>query len=115
LLRKRAQRGICRNAAAHEYFGRFCHIRTSARRHDADRPPVQAVGIRRAAYLEIALREGLSLATLDESLLKAVEGEAKRNAVARWRVGERLPAAAIPRAARVDVLVESALLTSPAG
>lgn len=70
---------------------------------DAPKPPPQRVS--------------LSAARLSRTreVLFMVEGEAKRSAVARWRAGERLPAAAIQPAGGVDVLVESALLTSPAG
>ena len=43
-------------------------------------------------------------------VLFLIEGESKRDAVARWRAGEDLPAAAIRPAAGVDVLLESRLL-----
>ena len=46
-------------------------------------------------------------------VLFLVEGESKRSAVAQWRAGDRIPAAAIRPASDVDVLVESALLASP--
>jgi 6-phosphogluconolactonase len=68
---------------------------------DAPKPPPERVSLS-AARLSRA-REVLFL----------VEGEAKRDAVARWRAGEPLPAAAIRPAGGVDVLVEAALL--PAG
>ena len=65
---------------------------------DAPKPPPQRVS--------------LSAARLSRTreVLFMVEGEAKRDAVARWRVGEPLPAGAIQPAGGVDVLVESALL-----
>ena len=65
---------------------------------DAPKPPPQRVS--------------LSAARLSRTreVLFMVEGEAKRDAVARWRAGEQLPAAAIRPAGGVDVLVESALL-----
>ncbi len=44
-----------------------------------------------------------------------VSGEAKHRAVAEWRAGKDLPAAAITPAAGVDVLVESTLLMPFAG
>jgi 6-phosphogluconolactonase len=65
---------------------------------DAPKPPPERVSLS-AARLSRA-REVLFL----------VEGEAKRDAVARWRAGEPLPAAAIRPTAGVDVLLESALL-----
>jgi len=57
-------------------------------------------------------RVSLSAARLSRSraVLFLVEGRAKREAIARWRSGERLPAAAITPAAGVDVLTESELL-----
>lgn len=60
---------------------------------DAPRPPPQRVS--------------LSAARLSRSreVLFLVVGESKRAAVARWRAGERLPAAAIRPAPGVDVLV----------
>jgi 6-phosphogluconolactonase len=65
---------------------------------DAPKPPPQRVS--------------LSAARLSRTreVLFMVEGEAKRDAVARWRAGERLPAGAIHPAGGVDVLVDSALL-----
>ena len=65
---------------------------------DAPKPPPQRVSLS-AARLSRA-REVLFL----------VEGESKRDAVARWRAGEQLPATSIQLASGVDVLVESALL-----
>jgi 6-phosphogluconolactonase len=61
-------------------------------------------------------RVSLSAARLSRTreVLFLVEGEAKREAVARWRASERLPAGAIRTAGGVDVLVESALLEPPA-
>jgi 6-phosphogluconolactonase len=43
-------------------------------------------------------------------VLFLVTGESKRGAVARWRAGESLPAAAIQPPAGVDVVVDAALL-----
>ena len=65
---------------------------------DAPKPPPQRVSLS-AARLSRA-----------REVLFMVEGEAKRNAVARWRDGVPLPAGAIQPAGGVDVLVESALL-----
>ncbi len=65
---------------------------------DAPKPPVQRVSLS-AARLSRA-REVLFLVT----------GESKREAVARWRAGEDLPAAAIRPANGVDVLVDADLL-----
>ncbi|MGH8565001.1 MAG: 6-phosphogluconolactonase [Gammaproteobacteria bacterium] len=65
---------------------------------DAPKPPPQRVSLSAARLSRT--REVLFL----------VEGEAKRDAVARWRAGEHLPAGAIRLAGGVDVLVESALL-----
>jgi 6-phosphogluconolactonase len=70
---------------------------------DAPKPPPQRVSLSSARLSRT--REVLFL----------VEGEAKRNVVARWRAGELLAAGAIRLAGGVDVLVESALLTSRAG
>ena len=60
---------------------------------DAPKPPPQRVS--------------LSAARLSRTheVLFLVAGEAKSDAVARWRAGERLPAGAIRPAAGVDVLV----------
>jgi 6-phosphogluconolactonase len=69
---------------------------------DAPKPPPQRVSLS-AARLS-GTREVLFL----------VEGEAKHDAVARWRAGQQLPAGAIQPAGGVDVLVESALLGQPA-
>jgi 6-phosphogluconolactonase len=65
---------------------------------DAPKPPPQRVS--------------LSAARLSRTreVLFMVEGEAKREAVARWRAGEQLPAGAIQPAGGIDVLVESTLL-----
>jgi 6-phosphogluconolactonase len=62
---------------------------------DAPKPPPQRVSLS-AARLNRA-REVLFL----------VAGESKRDAVARWRAGEQLPAAAIRPAAGVDVLIST--------
>ena len=58
-------------------------------------------------------RVSLSASRLSRAreVLFLVEGEAKRDAVKRWRVGADLPARAILPRAGVDVLVESMLLT----
>jgi 6-phosphogluconolactonase len=66
---------------------------------DAPKPPAQRVSLS-------AARLGRS-----REVLFLVNGESKREAVARWRAGEDLPAAAIRPAAGVDVLVDAALLT----
>jgi 6-phosphogluconolactonase len=65
---------------------------------DAPKPPPERVSLS-AARLSRA-REVLFLVT----------GESKREAVARWRAGDDLPAAAIQPAAGVDVLVDASLL-----
>ena len=65
---------------------------------DAPKPPPQRVSLS-ASRLSRA-REVLFL----------VEGAAKRDAVARWRMGETLPASSIKPHAGVDVLVETRLL-----
>jgi 6-phosphogluconolactonase len=59
-------------------------------------------------------RVSLSAARLSRAseVLFLVEGEAKRDAVARWRAGERLPAASIQPVTGVDVLVEASSLAS---
>ena len=56
-----------------------------------------------------AQRVSLSASRLSRAraVLFLVAGESKRAAVARWRAGEQLPAAAIRPAAGVDVLVSS--------
>jgi 6-phosphogluconolactonase len=46
------------------------------------------------------------------AVLFLVEGEAKRNAVTKWRTGADIPARAIQAKAGMDVLVESALLSA---
>ncbi len=65
---------------------------------DAPKPPPQRVS--------------LSAARLNRSrqVMFLVSGESKRDAVARWRAGENIPARAIAAEDCVDVLVESALL-----
>jgi 6-phosphogluconolactonase len=67
---------------------------------DAPKPPSQRVSLS-AARLS---RAG--------SVLFLVEGESKRDAVARWRMGDNIPARSIHAQAGVDVLVESMLLSS---
>jgi 6-phosphogluconolactonase len=62
---------------------------------DAPKPPPQRVSLS-AARLSRA-REVLFL----------VMGESKRDAVARWRAGEQVPAAAVRPAAGVDVLIST--------
>jgi 6-phosphogluconolactonase len=62
---------------------------------DSPKPPPQRVSLS-AARLSRA-REVLFL----------VAGESKREAIARWRAGERLPAAAIRPATGVDVLLST--------
>ena len=69
---------------------------------DAPKPPPQRVSLS-AARLSRA-REVLFL----------VAGESKREAIARWRAGEQLPASAISAVARADVLIESNLLKARA-
>ena len=66
---------------------------------DAPKPPPQRVSL--SAVRLSRAREVIFL----------VEGEAKRDAVKRWRMGAELPARAILPRAGVDVLVESMLLT----
>ena len=65
---------------------------------DAPKPPAQRVS--------------LSAARLSRSrqVLFLVSGESKRDAVARWRAGENIPARAITPEKGVDVLIESMLL-----
>ena len=65
---------------------------------DAPKPPPQRVS--------------LSASRLSRSgeVMFLVEGESKRDAVARWHAGDQLPARAIQPAAAVDVLITSALL-----
>jgi 6-phosphogluconolactonase len=57
-------------------------------------------------------RVSLSAARLSRArcVLFLVDGEAKRDAIARWRAGDRIPASAIAPASGVDVLTESNLL-----
>jgi 6-phosphogluconolactonase len=57
-------------------------------------------------------RVSLSAARLSRArcVLFLVDGEAKREAIARWRAGDRIPASAIAPASGVDVLTESGLL-----
>lgn len=65
---------------------------------DAPKPPAQRVS--------------LSAARLSRSrqVIFLVSGESKRDALARWRANENIPARAIAPEKGVDVLVESALL-----
>jgi len=76
---------------------------------EADAPDVLAVF---DAVKPPPQRVSLSAARLSRAneVLFLVEGEAKRDALMRWRASERLPAAAIHPASGVDVLVEAALL-----
>jgi 6-phosphogluconolactonase len=67
---------------------------------DAPKPPPQRVSLSAARLSRT--REALFL----------VEGEAKRSAVAQWRVGADIPARAIHPQAGVDVIVESQLLSA---
>ncbi len=67
---------------------------------DAPKPPSQRVSLS-AARLSRA-----------RQVLFLVEGESKRDAVARWRMGANIPARSIHAQAGVDVLVESMLLSS---
>ena len=62
---------------------------------DAPKPPPQRVSLS-AARLSRA-----------RTVLFLVAGESKRDAIARWRAGERLPAAAICPATGVDVLLST--------
>jgi len=57
-------------------------------------------------------RVSLSAARLSRArcVLFLVDGEAKREAVARWRAGDRIPASVIAAASGVDVLTVSGLL-----
>lgn len=57
-------------------------------------------------------RVSLSAARLSRAreVLFLVEGEAKRDAVARWRAGAAIPARAIMPASGVDVLIDAGLL-----
>jgi 6-phosphogluconolactonase len=75
----------------------------------ADAPDVLAVF---EAPKPPAQRVTMSAARLARSraVLFLVEGEGKRDAIARWRAGELLPAAAIRPPAGADVLVPASLL-----
>jgi 6-phosphogluconolactonase len=64
--------------------------------HDAPKPPAQRVSLS-------AARLGRS-----HAVLFLVAGEGKRDALARWRAGDDLPAAAIHPEAGVDVLLVDA-------
>ena len=57
-------------------------------------------------------RVSLSAARLSRArqVLFLVEGEAKRDAVARWRTGAAIPACAIRPASGIDVLIDAGLL-----
>jgi 6-phosphogluconolactonase len=65
---------------------------------DAPKPPPQRVSLS-------ATRLGRA-----HEVLFLVSGESKRDAVARWRAGEELPARSITPTAGVDVLIDAALL-----
>lgn len=65
---------------------------------DAPKPPPERVSLS---------AERLSRA---RTVLFLVEGEAKRDAITRWRNGETIPAMSITPAAGVDALTESSLL-----
>jgi 6-phosphogluconolactonase len=64
------------------------------------------------APIRVPQRISLSAARLNRSrqIIFLVSGESKRQAVARWRAGEHIPATAITGELGVDVLVESSLL-----
>lgn len=66
---------------------------------DSPKPPPQRVSL--SAHRLSRTREALFL----------VAGASKRSAVARWRAGDRIPAASIRPEGSVDVLVESAALS----
>jgi 6-phosphogluconolactonase len=68
---------------------------------DAPKPPPQRVSLSAARL------------SRTRAVVFLVEGESKRDAVMRWRMGADIPARAIHPEAGVDVLVESTLL--PAG
>lgn len=70
---------------------------------DAPKPPPERVSMS-AARLSRA-----------RQVLFIVSGESKRLAVSEWRAGKDIPARAIQPASGVDILVESALLETPAG
>ena len=78
------------------------HARDVLSVFDAPKPPPQRVSLS-AARLSRA-REVLFL----------VEGEAKRDAMRRWRTGADIPASSIHSPAGIDVLVESQLLKADA-
>ncbi len=61
-----------------------------------------------AARARVAERARLSRA---REVLFLIAGDSKRDAVARWRAGENIPARAIRPRAGVDVLIESKLLS----
>ena len=69
------------------------------------------------APIRVPQRVSLSAARLNRSrrVIFLVSGESKRQAVARWRAGEHIPARAITGESGVDVLVESSLLQSSGG
>jgi 6-phosphogluconolactonase len=69
------------------------------------------------APIRVPQRVSLSAARLNRSrrVIFLVSGESKRQAVARWRAGEHIPASAITGESGVDVLVESSLLQSSGG
>lgn len=69
---------------------------------DAPKPPAERVSL--SANRLSRAREVLYL----------VDGESKREALARWRAGERVAAAAVHPAQGVDVLVTASLLAIPA-
>jgi 6-phosphogluconolactonase len=64
----------------------------------AQKPPPQRVSLSAAGVRRT------------HAALFLVDGEAKREAVARWRAGDALPARAIRPPAGVDVLLEASLL-----
>ncbi len=69
---------------------------------DAPKPPAQRISMS-ATRLSQA-----------RAVVFLVSGESKREAVQRWREGADIPARTIAPAAGVDVLIEQALLDSPA-
>jgi 6-phosphogluconolactonase len=66
---------------------------------DAPKPPAQRVTLSARRLSRTA--EAIFL----------VDGDSKRDAIERWRSGERIPAAAVAPRGGVDVLVEAALLS----
>lgn len=70
--------------------------------HDAPKPPPERVSLS-ARRLSRA-----------RQIVFVVTGAAKRDAVRAWRVGQRIPAAAIAPPGGVDVLLETACLDGPA-